>query len=296
MRVRHILSIVLLLAGCSPSAAGPAAGSALEAARTLRFTAIPDQNATELRHKFDPVAAYLSRALGVPVEYVPAADYQASVEMFRNGDIQLAWFGGLTGVQARHAVPGAEVIAQGAEDQTFASYFIAHAKTGLTRSDAFPTGILGRTFTFGSASSTSGRLMPEHFLLEATGKAPAEAFRSVSFSGSHDKTAEMVASGAVEVGVLNHMVYDQRVAARTTDPEVARIVWRTPEYADYNFSAHPDAERILGAGGIQRLQSALLAMRDPALLAAFPRSALIAARDAEFDGIRAVALKLGMLR
>lgn len=60
-----------------------------------RFTAIPDQNTTELREHFVPLAAHPADVLGVAVEYVPSRDYQASVEIFRNGDVQLAWYGGL---------------------------------------------------------------------------------------------------------------------------------------------------------------------------------------------------------
>lgn len=85
----------------------------------LRFSAIPDQNSTELQEKFGALANYLSEVLGVKVQYTPANDYKASVERFKNGDIQLAWFGGLTGVQARHAVHGARAIVQGEEDPVF---------------------------------------------------------------------------------------------------------------------------------------------------------------------------------
>ena len=130
-------------------------------APTLRFSAIPDQTSTELQEKFQPFSDYLSRALGVAVEYVPARDYQASVEMFKNGDVLLSWFGGLTGVQARQAVAGSRAIAQGAADPEYYSYFIAHKDTGLEFSDKFPEAIADLRFTFGSESSTSGRLMPE---------------------------------------------------------------------------------------------------------------------------------------
>ena len=173
-------------------------------APTLRFTAIPDQNTTELTARFAPLADHLSQVLDVPVEYVPSRDYQASVEMFRNGDIQLAWFGGLTGVQARAAVPGAQAIAQGKADPEYYSYFIAHASTGLVQKDAFPTDIAGLTFTFGSESSTSGRLMPEYFIKQNTGKSPKEFFAlPFGYSGSHDKTVELVEAGRFQTGVVN---------------------------------------------------------------------------------------------
>lgn len=289
----------LLLAGLLATVAGCGGSSEDQTPATpvLRYTAIPDQNSTELAQRFAPFSAHLSAALGVPVEYVPARDYQASVEMFRGGDVLLAWYGGLTGVQARAAVPGARAIAQGEADPDYYSYVIANAATGLEPGDAFPAALADLTFTFGSESSTSGRLMPEHFIKQATGKSPAEFFRRpFGFSGSHDKTCELVEAGRFEAGVVNYKVYDKRVAAGTTDPAVCRVVWRTPAYADYNFTAHPDLERVYGAGFTDRLQAALVAIDDPALLAALPRERLIPATNEEFAGIEAVARDLGMLR
>jgi phosphonate transport system substrate-binding protein len=263
----------------------------------LKYTAIPDQNTTELAQRFAPLTAHLSRELGVPVEYVPARDYQASVEMFRNGDILLAWFGGLTGVQARAAVPGATAIAQGRADPEYYSYFIANAATGLERSEAFPAAIGDLTFTFGSESSTSGRLMPEFFIKRNTGLTPAEFFKQrYGFSGSHDKTCELVEAGRFQAGVVNYKVYDKRVAAGTTDPEVCRVIWRTPPYADYNFTAHPRLDEVYGAGFTVRLQAVLVGITDKELLAALPRESLIPAENREFEGIAAVARELGMVR
>ena len=264
---------------------------------TLRFSAIPDQNTTETREKIQPLVDHLASELGVEVVYVPARDYQASVEMFKNGDVQFAWFGGLTGVQARMAVPGARAVAQGESDPAFYTYFIAHKDTGLELSDAFPEAIADLRFTFGSESSTSGRLMPEHFLREATGKGPDAFFsQPVGFSGSHDKTVELVESGQYQVGAVNYTVYDKRVAAGTTDPDTVRVIWKTPPYADYNLTVRPDLDEPFGAGFTARLTAVLTAIDDPALLIALPRNRLIPAKNEDFEGIRQVALALGMVR
>ncbi len=280
-------------AGCGSKEEGGSGGGA----KVLRFSAIPDQNNTELKEKFDRVAAYLAAKLGVKVEYRAARDYQASVEAFKNGDIQLAWFGGLTGVQARHAVKGARAIAQGEEDPSFYSYFIAHKETGLTRSEEFPAAIAGLKFTFGAQDSTSGRLMPEHFLRMATGRTMQEFFTTPpAFSQNHDQTAELVQAGQFQAGVLNYAVYEKRVKEGRTDPEVCRIIWKTPPYPDYNFTAHPSLDRDFGAGFMDRLQKALLEMTDPVLLSAFPRKRLIAATNEQFEPIAKVAAGLGFLR
>ena len=265
--------------------------------QVFRFSAIPDQNSTETREKLAPLIDHLASELAVKVEYVPARDYQASVEMFRNGDVQLAWFGGLTGVQARQSVPGARAIAQGESDPQFYSYFIAHRDTGLELSEEFPAEIGKLKFTYGSESSTSGRLMPEFYIRENTGQGPAEYFEHpVGYSGSHDKTVELVESGQFEVGAVNYTVYDRRVASGDTDPEVARVIWKTPYYADYNWTVRPDVDALFGAGFSDRLRDTLVAIDDPALLTALPRKRLIPATNEEFEGIRKVAEALDMLR
>ena len=231
------------------------------------------------------------------VEYVPVTDYKAAVDAFKNGDIQLAWFGGLTGVQARAAVPGARAIAQGNSDPKFKSYFIAHKDTGLQFSDEFPQTLGQFTFAFGSESSTSGRLMPEFFIRQHSKKSPTEFFgKNPTFSGSHDATVQLVETGQIQAGAVNFEVYDKRVAEKLTDPETCRVIWTTPEYADYNFTAHPDLETTFGAGFTDRLQKALTDMSDKELLNAFPREALIPAANEDFVGIESVAKELGFLR
>ena len=58
------------------------------------------------------------------VEFVPSVDYAALVTAFQRGEIHLAWFGGLTSVQARNLVPEAESIVQRPVDAEFQSVFI----------------------------------------------------------------------------------------------------------------------------------------------------------------------------
>ncbi len=285
---RAFAVLVLAVVACSPRQ---------EASGVLRFAGIPDQRPSDLEAKFKPLADYFERSLGVRAEYVPLRDYQSVVESFRNGDITLAWFGGLTGVQARVGVPGARAIAQGDVDPHYVTYFIAHRSTKLTWHATFPRAIANLTFTFGSESSTSGRLMPEHFIKLHTGQTARTFFKHTpNFSGSHDKTAELVESGRVQVGAINYLVYEQRVAEGRTDPDVVRVIWKSPPFPDYHWTAHPKLDADFGRGFIDRLQRALIAIDQPQLLAALPRRRLIAAANHQFDGVAQVARDLGMLR
>jgi phosphonate transport system substrate-binding protein len=158
-------------------------------------------------------------------------------------------------------------------------------------------GLAKLSFTFGPASSTSGRLMPEYFLRKNTGKSPAEFFgKEPSFTDSHDKTLELVEAGKVQAGVVNFEVYDRRVADKKTNPDVVRVVWKTPQFADYNFTAHPDLEKQFGAGFIDRLQRELVSIDDATLLSAFPRKKLIPAKNEDYAATEQVARELGFVR
>jgi phosphonate transport system substrate-binding protein len=279
-----LASIVLL--GLAPAGAQT---------RTFVFTAIPDQDETRLVERFTKVADYLQAKLGVPVRYLPVKSYPAAVTAFANDQVQLAWFGGFTGVQARRAVPGSEAIAQGAEDVAFKSYLIANAKAGLTPSRDLPQTIAGKTFTFGARASTSGRLMPEFFLRQAFGgKGPDEVFARVGFSGDHSRTIQLVQSGAFELGVLDYSVWETEVKVGKVDPARVSVIWESPTYPDYNWSVRGDVDAAFGPGFKERLRAALLAIENPTILASFARSKFIPAANSDYTPVEEVAKAIGL--
>ena len=263
-------------------------------AQTLYFSAIPDDDETKLVERFGAVADYLAGELDVDVQYVPVKSYAAAVTAFRADQIQLGWFGGLSGVQARLAVPDSRALAQGAEDAGFVTYFIANADSGIEPSEAFPD-LAGRRFTFGAQTSTSGRLMPEYWLREKTGMAPAELFSDVGYSGDHGQTLRLVASGAYEAGALNYTVYENAVAEGDPEADRVEVIWKTPPYPDYNWTIRGDVDARFGAGFADRVQAALLSMDDPDLLASFPREKFIPADAALYGSIEETARALDII-
>src|SRR5215470_1454018 len=271
------------------------AGSAAAQQAPLVFTAIPDEDETRLIERFTQYAKYFEGKLRVPVTYLPVKSYPAAVTAFTNNQVQFAWFGGLTGVQARLAVPGSQALAQGAEDVQFKSYFIAHTSTGLQLAKEFPKAIEGKTFTFGARASTSGRLFPEHFIRQAMGKEPDKAFARVGYSGDHSRTIQLVQSGAYQVGVLNHLVWEQEVKSGKVDTKSVSVIWETPTYPDYHWVARGDVDKTFGAGFTSRLQAAILGVDDPKLLAIFDRTKFIAAKNDDYKVIEDVGKLTGLI-
>lgn len=168
------------------AAAFGGAAQAQTAPQVLRVTAIPDESPTELARKFAPLGKYLEKELGVKVEWTPVTDYAAAVEAVVNKKIDLAWFGGFTFVQANVRSGGKIVpLVQREEDEKFRSVFVTDAHSGIAKLED----LKGKTLSFGSASSTSGHLMPRSFLLAAKIN-PETDLKRVSFSGAHDATVD----------------------------------------------------------------------------------------------------------
>lgn len=211
-----------------------------ETLKELRVSAIPDENPTELMRIYTPFAEYLSRELGIPVKYYNVVDYAATVEGLAAKKLDLVWYGGFTFVQARKRTGNAVPIVSREEDLHFHSKFITRPDTGIkTLAD-----LKGKSFSFGSVSSTSGHLMPRYFLLQ-NGIQPERDFATFSFSGAHDATALWVESGKVDAGAVNEAVWEKLVERKKVDPNTVKVFWTTPPYIDYVWTVRGDLDRTL---------------------------------------------------
>jgi phosphonate transport system substrate-binding protein len=287
-----LLSLLFLLFGviaCGGVAAKP----------VLRVGGIPDQDAARLARRYDSFANYLSKRLDVEVKYVPSVDYAAVVTAFTQGELQLAFFGGLTGVQARLQNPGAQAIAQRENDAKFHSKFIVRADLPVNSLADLKERGKGLTLTFGSESSTSGHLMPRYFLTQA-GINPDTDFKSLpNFSGSHDVTWQLVQSGSFDAGVLNEDVWNQAIQEGKADPQKVREFYTTPEYFDYHWMVRGDIDQVYGQGFSDKIKAALLDLKGEehkAILDLFSTQRFIETNNGNYRTIEDVARGLGMIR
>ena len=266
--------------------------SVIAADNVLRISSIPDEAPTELQRKFGPVAAYLEKETGLKTSYVPVSDYAAVVEALATGKIDLAWLGGFTFVQAKIRTKGtAKPIVQREEDTKFISRFITSDPNVKTVAD-----LKGKTFAFGSPSSTSGHLMPRYFMLK-DGVNPDKDLKNVAFSGNHDATVAFVGSGKVEAGVVNASVWDRIVEQKKTDVSKIRVFATTPPYYDYNWTVRGD----LDAKVVQKLTDAFLKLdaKNPehkAVLDIQRASKFVATKPENYAGIEQAAQSAGLLK
>lgn len=261
------------------------------AADVLRVSAIPDEAPTELLRKFKPLGAYLEQQLNMKVEFVPVSDYAAVVEALAADRLDLAWLGGFTFVQAHLKTGNAIPLVQREQDAVFTSKFISADPAVKSLQD-----LKGKTFAFGSVSSTSGSLMPRYFMLKE-GIDADTFFSRVAFSGAHDATVAWVQAGKVDAGVLNASVWDKLVASGKVDTNKVKVFATTPPYFDYNWTVRGTLDPALTA----KIKAAFLAL-DPAnpghkaILDLQAASRFIETKPENYQGIEQAARAAGLLK
>ncbi len=263
-----------------------------QALKALRISAIPDENPQEMLRIYQPFADYLTKEIGIPVKFTPVVDYAATVEGLAANRLEMVWYGGLTSVQAAKQAKGAHRIIMRKEDAQFKSYFITRKETGIKSLKD----LKGKTFAFGSVSSTSGHLMPRYYLLK-NGINPEKDFSKFSFSGAHDATAAWVEAGQVDAGALNFLVWDKLVQSKKVDTKKVVIFWTTPPYVDYVWMVRAGVDK----GTVDKITKAFLKLdyrkpKDKKLLDLHRTKGYIVAKDADWKGIEEAAIAAGLLK
>lgn len=296
------------MAGCGDKGApekGAGSSSAPAAKWVLRCTGIPDSKTSELTKEYVLIKDYLAKELDADVQFEIVKDYDAAVTALTSGKADLAWLGGHTTVIAEESGK-VELVACRDLDLKFKSYFIAHkdafAKLGGKQLGSLSE-LKGKTeglkFTFGSQGSTSGHLMPRHFMTQQ-GVQPEDTFgkEGVAYSGNHSNTLKQVADGTVHLGALNYTDWDK---ASDEVKAAAPLLYVTPDYVDYCWVANTG----LGAEKIGRIRGAFTRLdsanpEQAAILKAWGGAGKFLAADPKsWQGIRDVRaelLKSGVLK
>ncbi|MBI2563281.1 MAG: putative selenate ABC transporter substrate-binding protein [candidate division NC10 bacterium] len=271
---------------------GAAISYPAEPLQELRVSAIPDENPNELMRIYTPFAEYLSKELKLKVTYTNVVDYAATVEALAAKKLDMVWYGGFTYVQARKRTGDAVPLVSREEDLNFHSKFITRKDTGITKL----ADLKGKTFSFGSVSSTSGHLMPRYFLLQ-NGINPERDFAKFSFSGAHDATSLWVESGKVDAGALNEAVWDKLVQTRKVDTSKVVVFWTTPPYVDYVWTVRGDLDKGLQ----ERIASALVKLdyrkpEDKRLLDLHRTRKYVRVKPEDFKPTEEAAIAAGLLK
>ena len=259
---------------------------------TLRVSMIPSTDPGKALRESQPLVDFLGKATKAQVTLTVPSNYAAVVEALVNDQVDLAYLGGFTYLQAS-ARAGAVPLVQRERDQQFHSVFVTQPGSPInTLAD-----LAGHSFAFGDVNSTSGHLMPESFLREASVD-PAVIAKAL-YTGGHDATLLAVANGKVDAGALDEAVFQRMTQGDRpkVDPETVRVFLKSPPFFDYVWVARKGLDPKVQ----EAFAEAMLGLNDASpdarpVLSILAATRYLRASDASYDRLRQVARQAGLLR
>ncbi|MBT8148877.1 MAG: phosphate/phosphite/phosphonate ABC transporter substrate-binding protein [Gammaproteobacteria bacterium] len=252
--MRKLAIIVVAILGVAAAAAyyqSPQNDTPVTSKNVIRIALLPDENPDALRERFQGLLDYLSNTTGYRFELLIPASYQASIDLFREQQVDLALLGGLTFLKAQNGYAATPLVFRDV-DMHFTSWFIVHGNSPFK---SLPE-LQGKTLSFGSELSTSGHLMPRHFMLTEHQITPETFFSHIQYSGAHDTTAYNVRDGKVDIGVANAEILQQMLGDGRLAPNDIRLLWETPPYPDYTWATRSQLDENIRS----KLRDAFLAI------------------------------------
>jgi phosphonate transport system substrate-binding protein len=257
---------------------------------TLRLSMIPTTDPGKIIRESKPFIDYLEKETGTKVELTVPTNYAAVVEAVANDQVDIAYFGGFTFVQAS-ARSGAVPLVQRERDQAFHSLFITQPDSTIHSL----MDLKGRSFAFGDVNSTSGHLMPAYYM-HAQGVDQTVIDKAI-YTGGHDATALAVANKKVDAGAMDELVLTRMIKEGKLAESQVRVFYTTPPFFDYVWAARKGLDPATAkafASAMLKLDSANLEHK--AVLQLLNASKYVPAEDASYDILRQAAKEAGLLK
>lgn len=247
--------------------------------KSIKCGLLPGESRSVVERFNEPLRAYLERCLGMPVELVVGANYVATGEALRRGELDIAYLGPVTYIlQSRHAdlEPFARPTHGGSVGPTFrAAIVVPTDSPAETLAD-----LRGGEIALGDSASTSGAWVPRYMLLEA-GLATDRDYVRRSL-GAHDAVAAAVASRGVGAGGLSLPIFQRLLAEGRIERGSIRLLAQSAPIPEYMWTFRSGLPTDLR----ESLRDAFVGLRDPAALRAYRADAFIPSVDADVDRVR----------
>ena len=225
----RVLRSLLLTGGALVLLAG-APSAAQDEVTELNFGIISTESAQALEESFQPFLDDLSAFMDMPVNAFFAPDYAGVIEGMRFDQVDIAWFGNKSAMEAVDRA-GGEIFAQTIKDDGSEGYYsllITQADSPLTSLEDVLACDGTLDFGNGDPNSTSGFLVPSYYVFAANGVNPDDCFNTV-VNANHETNALAVANRQVDVATNNTESLYARLAR--SNPEAAaqiKEIWRSP--------------------------------------------------------------------
>lgn len=290
-----ILSILILLAFVLLVGCGTKQGEVKNATKNdnpavLRVGLVPNQAPDKVKAQYEPFKQYLEKKLNKKIELFVATDYSGVVEAMASDKLDVAYFGGLTYIQAKQRAeihPIVTEIDQYTQTTKYHSLIIVPVNSPIKD----VAELKGKTFAFGDINSTSGSLYPRIMLDKAGIKVPDD-LKQVVYTGGHDATAKAVENGTVDAGGIEDRILYKLEKNGTIDKNKIKILQTSDLIEGYPWVVRDALDKQL----VDKITDAFMTIDDPKLLDLMRavRYEKVVAKD--YDTVQKEAERLGLLK
>lgn len=258
-----------------------------EKGSVIRFGVVPLESPATMFKKFSPLADYLERRLGRPVDLRVAVDFEGAVKDIGENITQLCYMTPSTFIEANKRY-GVKVLAKALRNGK--PY---HHSVIITRADSDIRSledIKGRTFAFGDIRSTSSHIIPRAMLKQAG--IELKDLKYYNYLGHHDDVVKAVLKGEFDAGGVM-----EATAYKFKDRGI-RFLKFSDEIPEFNICYNPS----MSESDLSTIRTALISLRetDPdgaTVLKSIDESytGFIEARDSDYESIKTEMERMGLI-
>jgi len=218
------LILFLVLNACSTDS--------IDEPETINISALPDRSPEAVRNQHSLLIEHICKKVDVTCQWIDSPDYESLVDRFGKGEIDLAYFGGVTFTFAHERHNAIPLVMRDIDMRFTSSLYVLEDNHTINRLED----LKGQTLSFGPYHSTSGHIMPRYYLGKK-GIVPEDFFAFVTHSSGHDSTLARINNKEIEAGIANSYIATDIIREKNLP---LKLIWKTPPYADYVWAVHPD--------------------------------------------------------
>ncbi len=235
--------LILCITGCreGPSIKGElkkAEETAPAVEETMHIGVAAMLSPKETLHVYNEIVEYIGKGLGKKTIMVYTKNYAEMNKMIKDKEIDAAFVCSGPYVKG-HDEWGMQLIAapQMYGEKVYYSYIIVSVESAINIFED----LRGKTFAFTDPISNTGTLAPTYELAKIN-ETPRTFFRTYIFSGTHDKSIEMVARRIVEGAAVDHLIWEFMNAVKPAYTSKTKIIAKLGPFGIPPFVVHPDMD------------------------------------------------------
>jgi phosphonate transport system substrate-binding protein len=243
---------------------------------------IPVEGGADVAERFKPMEAHLEEEMGIEVQLRPATSYNGVITAMANGQVDFAYFGPKSYVEAANRAGAEALVMELTEDGRagYHSVIIARRDSGLeTLEDA-----RGKRFAFTDPNSTSGNLIPTVYFRDELNTRPEDFFGEIVFSGSHGTSILQVKNGDIDVAATNDLDLARNEQSGNISQDEFVVLWTSDLIPASPMAGRYDLPESLKEAFAEALLN--FGEDDPRGLRQLQLSGYVRTEDAHYDVIR----------